>query len=187
MKILVVVDYNDADYNEHVYRDISEETLEKFRPMIEAIKHFVPYPTNLGLEWSNFPYGDYNRKYEMDVYTIYNQFSKKYIDEFIETFLSANYGEYGFHSIVEISNIVTDEVYYKELPYKERYDIAMTNPVVKSYFADIAAAKEKWATLCNCATWEVDSVPFYQMSEEAYAAYEEYNNVWRKYRSDLTD
>ena len=44
MKILVITDCNDANYIEHLYRDITEETLEKFMPLINAIADAKPYP-----------------------------------------------------------------------------------------------------------------------------------------------
>lgn len=40
--IRVVVDTNDADYSECV-TEISNEDLEKIKPLIEAIKNFEPY------------------------------------------------------------------------------------------------------------------------------------------------
>ena len=90
MKILVITDCNDADYVEHLYRDITEETLEKFMPLIKAIADAKPYPYKLGIAIHNFPVGDYVRTdlYEKTVYEMYNQFSKEYIDEFIDTFIA---------------------------------------------------------------------------------------------------
>lgn len=189
MKILVVTDYNDADYIEHLYRDITEETLAKFMPLIKAIADYKPYPAKLGLVWHNFPLGDCLRKdlCEKSVYEIYNQFSEEYIDEFIDTFLSHNQDEYGMHTIVEITNVVTDEVYLKELPWDEQYKLGMEDPAVKAYIADRDAAELKWANLCGCSVREAHSVPFYKMSKEAFTAYFEYDNIWRKHRPDLTN
>ena len=188
MKILVKTDYNDADYIEHLYRDITEETLEKFMPLIKAIADYKPYPAKLGLVWHNFPLGDYVRKdlCEKTVYEMYNQFSKEYIDEFIDTFLAYNKGKYGFHTIVEISNVVTDEVYLKQLPWAEQHKKGMEDPVIKAYIADREAAAQKWADLCGCSVTEAHSMPFDKMSKDAYAAYLAYDNVWRNYRPDVT-
>lgn len=132
MKILVITDCNDADYVEHLYRDITEETLEKFMPLIKAIADAKPYPYKLGIAIHNFPVGDYVRTdlYEKTVYEMYNQFSKEYIDEFIDTFLAYNKGKYGFHTVVEISNVVTDEVYLKLLPWSEQHKKGMEDPVI---------------------------------------------------------
>lgn len=189
MKILVITDCNDADYIEHLYRDITEETLEKFMPLIKAIADAKPYPYKLGIALHNFPVGDYVRTdlYEKTVYEMYNQFSKEYIDEFIDTFLAYNKGKYGFHTIVEISNVVTDEVYLKQLPWAEQNKKWMEEPVIKAYIADREAAAQKWADLCGCSITEAHSMPFNNMSKEAYAAYLAYDNVWRKYRPDVTD
>ena len=189
MKILVITDCNDANYIEHLYRDITEETLEKFMPLIKAIADAKPYPYKLGIASHNFPVGDFARTdlYEKTVYEMYNQFSKEYIDEFIDTFLTYNKGKYGFHTIVEISNVVTDEVYLKQLPWAEEYKKLMEEPVIKTYIADKEAAGQKWAELCGCSVIEAYSIPFNEMSKEAYAAYLVYDNVWRKYRPDVTD
>ena len=188
MKILVITDCNDANYIEHLYRDITEETLEKFMPLIKVIADAKPYPYKLGIASHNFPVGDYARTdlYEKTVYEMYNQFSKEYIDEFIDTFLAYNNGKYGFHTIVEISNVVTDEVYLKQLPWAEEYKKLMEEPVIKAYIADKEAAGQKWAELCGCSVIEAYSIPFNEMSKEAYAAYLVYDNVWRKYRPDVT-
>ena len=189
MKILVITDCNDADYVEHLYRDITEETLEKFMPLIKAIADAKPYPYKLGIALHNFPVGDYVRTdlYEKTVYEMYNQFSKEYIDEFIDTFLAYNKGKYGFHTVVEISNVVTDEVYLKQLPWTEQNKKWMEDPVIKAYIADREVAGQKWADLCGCSVTEAHSMPFNEMSKEAYAAYLAYDNVWRKYRPDVTD
>lgn len=188
MKILVITDCNDADYVEHLYRDITEETLEKFMPLINAIADAKPYPYKLGIAIHNFPLGDVRTDlYEKTVYEMYNQFSKEYIDEFIDTFLAYNKGKYGFHTVVEISNVVTDEVYLKLLPWTEQRKKGMEDPVIKAYIADREAAAQKWADLCGCSVTEAHSMPFNKMSKEAYAAYLAYDNVWRKYRPDVTD
>ena len=189
MKILVITDCNDANYIEHLYRDITEETLEKFMPLIKAIADAKPYPYKLGIASHNFPVGDYARTdlYEKTVYEMYNQFSKEYIDEFIDTFLAYNKGKYSFHTIVEISNVITDEVYLKQLPWAEQNKKWMEDPVIKAYIADREAAAQKWADLCGCSVTEAHSMLFNKMSKEAYAAYLAYDNVWRKYRPDVTD
>ena len=188
MKILVITDCNDADYIEHLYRDITEETLEKFMPLIKAIADAKPYPYKLGIAIHNFPLCDVRTDlYEKTVYEMYNQFSKEYIDEFIDTFLSHNQDEYGMHTIVEITNVVTDEVYLKLLPRVEQHKKGMEDPIIKAYIADREAAAQKWAELCGCSVTEAHSIPFNKMSKEAYAAYVRYKNVWRNYRPDLND
>ena len=188
MKILVITDCNDADYIEHLYRDITEETLEKFMPLIKAIADAKPYPYKLGIAIHNFPLCDVRTDlYEKTVYEMYNQFSKEYIDEFIDTFLSHNQDEYGMHTIVEITNVVTDEVYLKLLPWVEQHKKGMEDPIIKAYIADREAAAQKWAELCGCSVTEAHSMSFSKMSKEAYAAYLAYDNVWRKYRPGVTD
>ena len=64
--VYVVVDTNDADYVGKIV-EISEETLEHFKPLIEKIKNFKPYVgfSKYGSKFThycNFPYGDCLRK-----------------------------------------------------------------------------------------------------------------------------
>ena len=41
-KLLIVADYNDADYSKDVIK-IEDDVFEKFRPMLDAINNFKPY------------------------------------------------------------------------------------------------------------------------------------------------
>lgn len=180
IKIKVITDYNDGDYITHVY-SVSKETLEKFIPLMECIQNFEPYPYKLGIVYSNFYLGELCRK-ELGVktpYESYSQFNKKFIDEFINVFLSNNQSEYGIHTIVEISDIVNDVCYIKS-EYPEKYQ--RTNDNIKNFLKEKENVKQEWADLCGCSINEVCSFKFSDMSEEAYSKYLEYDNLWRKYR-----
>lgn len=61
--IKIVADTNDADYVTEI-TEISDKTLEKIKPLIEAIKNFEPYngKSESGLDWAhshNYPCGEY--------------------------------------------------------------------------------------------------------------------------------
>ena len=189
MKIFVKTDWNDADYIEHIY-DIDDNILNKFLPLIKAVSEFIPYITALGIDVGNhnFPLGNCVRTdlYGKTVYQIYNQFTKEYIDEFIRVFLACNQDSFGMHTICEISNAVTGEIYLKLEPYNVRMEKALNNPVIKAYMAESQQLGDSRTKLCGCKTiGQAGSVQFDKMTPEALAAYHKYKNCWRNYRSDL--
>ncbi len=96
----------DHDYTE--ISDITEEDLDRFRPLIKAVAEFTEYTTvhEGGMNWthsSNFPYGEACRKDlgEKTIGEIYPDFDEDLIQEFIEEYLNCS-NEYGFHSITRI-------------------------------------------------------------------------------------
>lgn len=104
--IEIKVDTNDADYVSEV-STITEEDLEKIKPLIEAIQNFKPYTTPN--DWSekgtehraNFPVGECCREDmgEKPANELYEEFTQEVFDIF--------YGlcpmvEYGFHDIESI-------------------------------------------------------------------------------------
>lgn len=184
MKIKVVTDYNDGDYITHIY-NITEEVFNKFLPLIKAIDNFEPYPYMLGIEQCNFMMGelcDISRG-NKTIYTTYSNFDESFIDEFVDTFLQYNQSEYGIHTIVEISNVITDEIYLKS-EYPEKYE--RTNDNVKAFLAAQKTLRQEWADLCGCPVEKVSSFKFADMSKEAYAKYNEYRSLWKTFRNDLT-
>lgn len=108
-KFYVQVDTNDADYIGQLV-DVEDDKVEKFMPLIEKINNFKPYTevADSGTTWnhtSNFPIGeccryDLGEKDPMELYDI----TEEELEEFIETF-NLYGGEYGFHIIVEITEI----------------------------------------------------------------------------------
>jgi hypothetical protein len=103
LEITVVVDSNDGDYMSAI-NEISEETLDKLRPLITAIKNFECYTTNhRGLKWthySNFATGECCRTDlgELPVEELYADYA-----DVIELFMDyCPWGEWGFHTIERI-------------------------------------------------------------------------------------
>jgi hypothetical protein len=105
----VEVDTNDADYIGKLV-SVSDEKVEKWKPLIEKINNFKPYKgtADSGTTWnhsSNFPVGECCRYDlgEMDPCELYD-ITEDELDEFIETFELYG-GEYGFHTITQIVEI----------------------------------------------------------------------------------
>lgn len=105
----VEVDTNDADYVGKLV-NVSDEKVEKWMPLIEKIKNFKPYTgtSESGSTWnhtSNFPVGecyrdDLGEKDPCELYDI----TPEELEEFTDTFELYG-GEYGFHTITEITEI----------------------------------------------------------------------------------
>lgn len=106
--IEIKVDTNDADYLTQ-NSVITEEELNKIRPLIEAIKNFEPYKSKstgqYKLDWThghNYPHGEYAPRFDLGEKTpqqIYPEISDEIHDLFQEY---CPYGEHGFHSIESI-------------------------------------------------------------------------------------
>ena len=99
-EITIVVDTNDGDYNTSI-NCISEENLEKIRPLITAIKNFKPYKNKGRTHNHNFPYGEMCREDlgEESFEEIYSEFSE---EMWIFEDLIPYGGEWGFHTITSI-------------------------------------------------------------------------------------
>lgn len=92
--IIIEADMNDGDYVEK-HSPISDENLEKFMPLIEAIKKEGSY------NWQSSEYEDYPPE------EMYKEFGSELIEEFQQY---VPRGEYGIHTIEEITvYTVTDE------------------------------------------------------------------------------
>ncbi len=103
-EITITVDTNDGDYNTETNK-ITEEELNKIRPLITSIKNFKPYKVKAkGINWThshNYPYGECLRedlkekspeelyKYDESIHCLF------------ENLLPGS--EYGFHSIESIT------------------------------------------------------------------------------------
>ena len=103
-EIVITVDTNDADYITEV-SEISQEDLERIRPLIEAIKNFEPYQAQtkgkLGYRHDhNYPCGDVLREDlgEKEPEEIYD-FDEDIFDIFEDLLPSS---QYGFHTITSI-------------------------------------------------------------------------------------
>lgn len=105
----VKVDTNDGDYIGKLV-DVEDEDVKKWMPLIEKIKNFKPYSvvSKHGMVWEhrhNFPFGECCRYDlgEKDPCELYN-ISEEEMEAFQEAFWLWG-GEYGFHTITEISEI----------------------------------------------------------------------------------
>ena len=105
LEITITVDTNDADYNTSV-NEISEEDLEKIKPLIAAIRKFKPYTHKFknGHDWPhrhNYPFGDACREDlgEKPPTELYD-FSEEIFEIFEELF---PHTEDGFHTIDSIT------------------------------------------------------------------------------------
>ena len=106
--VFVKVDTNDADYVGKIV-EVSEETLEHFKPLIQKIKDFKPYTANGWLHDHNFPYGeclreDLGEKHPMELYNLTEEEYEYFVDSF------RLYGEeWGFHTINKIQEVTLGE------------------------------------------------------------------------------
>lgn len=114
-KLLIVADYNDADYVQDVVK-VEDSVFEKFLPFMKAINNFEPYVRRSSFggvcehNWIS-PREDLGEK---NIYETYPQFTHDYINEFINIFtsgLNVPYDDGHCHTIIEISDVVTDEKY----------------------------------------------------------------------------
>lgn len=117
-KVLIIkVDTNDADYIEDSI-DISDETLNHIKPVIEAIKQFKPYKGKAddGYEsthrhnWPNGEYGfreDLGEKSPQELYVETGLCTQEQLEDFDEM---VPYHEHGFHTIesIHLLEIVDD-------------------------------------------------------------------------------
>ena len=109
MFLLIKADTNDADY---IYskEEITPEEVDQIRPMVEAIKNFKPYTTNIdGHNWThdhNFPIDDCLRE---DLGEISAEELYKNIPGF-EIFSDLiPHTEYGIHTIESIETVYEGE------------------------------------------------------------------------------
>lgn len=102
--IKITADTNDADYVTEI-SEITEEDLDKIKPLIAAIKRFKPYTTKSnGLSWShhhNYPFGeglreDLGEKPPQEVYKGFDEEVFQIFEDLIPC------SEHGIHTIVSI-------------------------------------------------------------------------------------
>ena len=98
MKLILVVkaDMNDADYVEES-SEITEEELEKFKPLIAAIKANKGYHN-----WETSEYGDEPPE------DMYPEFDSRLLEKFGDR---VPYGQYGVHTIesIKLLRVVSEE------------------------------------------------------------------------------
>ena len=113
LKLIVIVDQNDGDWNTQV-SDITEKQLEELLPVFAAIKAFEPYKGD-DVAWQhlhnhNWPMGEYAPR-EKPPEKIYEGVLTEDQCEMFNEFCP--FGEYGFHSIekIEVLKISEETVY----------------------------------------------------------------------------
>lgn len=110
MKYLYIqVDTRDADYVAELHK-IDEETLDKFLPLIEAIKQFKPYEGGGNIHEYNWPWGEHRPRTDRG-----EKFPKDIYSE-IDPDIVSWFGEYvpmDSHTITEIAILEVSD--YKRL------------------------------------------------------------------------
>lgn len=178
-KLLIVADYNDADYSKDLVT-VDEETFQKFLPLMQAINNFNPYVARHeygGIVDNNWECVRQDLG-EKTLYETYSQFTLEYIDEFQDIFMSglnnpeAEYGS-AFHTIITIQDVVTDEYYVN---WRQDYDhiCLKYDDKVNGYL------KEKEELYSQCPG--IGSIPFNRMTKEQKELLDKIHNLWRKYQ-----
>lgn len=185
MKLLLVADYNDADYIEHVV-EITEEEFNKFKPLIDAIENFQPYIRHSrfgGIDHHNW---ESNRQDlgDLTLYEKYNQFSEDYIDEFIDVFFDGMTNPVedvfedsitGFHTIVKLENLKTDEIYI-ESNYQK-----MCDRCSEKCLAYMEERKRIYSYCRPSDNKPLNSIPFNEMTKEEKEMIDSLHTLWTKY------
>lgn len=179
-KLLIVADYNDADYVKDVVR-VEDSVFEKFLPFMKAINNFEPYVRRSRIggicerNWisSRKCYGEKN------IYEMYPQFNHDYIDEFINIFtsgLNVPYDDWHCHTIIEISDMVTDEKYvdWDWKACEKRY-----SPKVKEY---LEKRNEIYSYKRPSDGKPLTSIPFEEMNDYEKELIHKLNTLWKDYQ-----
>ncbi len=100
-EIKITADHNDADYIAET-NDIDMKTIEKFLPLIDAIKNYSGVGARDHYNWNNC----WDRRNESSYFLkAYSQFREDLLNEFNECYVPGD--EYGVHTI-------TDIIYYEK-------------------------------------------------------------------------
>lgn len=184
-KLLIIGDYNDGDYIKDVIR-VEDDVFEKFRPMMEAINNFEPYVCRdkySGICTHNWisPREDLGEK---NIYETYSQFSKEYIEEFIRIFTDGLYSfedECPCHTIIEISDVVTDEKY---VDWNQNYESIQKrySPKVKEFIQKRSEILEQIHQYTRPDGRCLDDVPFAEMTDSEKNLFEKADNLWKDYQ-----
>ena len=181
-KLLIIADYNDADYVKDVIC-VEDNVFKKFLPFLSAINNFEPYVcrSNFGGICEHNWISSRENLGEKNIYETYPQFSKEYIDEFIEVFTSGlclPYDDGECHTIVEISDVVTDEKYvdWKQdiESCKKRY-----NSKVREY---LKRRKEIYSYRRSSDGKLLGDIPYNEMDDYENKLLSELHNLWKYYQ-----
>lgn len=181
-KLLIVADYNDADYVKDVI-SIEDDTFEKFLPLLNAINNFEPYVcrNEFGHICEHNWISSREDLGEKNIYETYPQFSKEYIDEFIEVFTSGLYLPYDdcvCHTIIEISDIVTDEKY---VDWKQ--DIESRKKRRNSKVREYLERRSKIYSYRRSSDGKLlCDIPYKEMDDYENKLLSELHNLWKYYQ-----
>ena len=181
-KLLIVGDYNDADYVKDVVK-VEDSVFEKFLPFMKAINNFEPYVrrSSFGGICEHNWISSREDLGEKNIYETYPQFTPEYIDEFIDIFTSGLhtlYDDCECHTIVEISDVVTDEKYVDwEEDWKsceKRY-----SPKVKEYLEKRA---ELYSYKRPSDGKPLNSIPYAEMNDYENELIHKLDTLWKDYQ-----
>lgn len=181
-KLLIVADYNDADYVKDIV-NVEDSVFEKFLPFMKAINNFEPYVRHhrIGGICEHNWISSREDIGEKNIYEAYPQFNHDYIDEFISIFtsgLNVPYDDWHCHTIIEISDIVTDEKYVDwEQDWKsceKRY-----SPKVKEY---LKKRKELYSYKRPSDGKPINCIPFTEMNDYENELIYKLNTLWKDYQ-----
>ncbi len=181
-RLFVTVDFNGY----HLHNDgvvwIYDDIFDKFKPLIDAINSFVPYIARN--EYGGVCYCNWEAARpdmgEISEYEKYNQFSKRYINEFKKVFLDCiRKPEYycidAFHRIIELKDADTGELYIdgRFETVKERKPQICTD-----YERELT---ELYSYKRNSDGKSLMSIPFDEMTIEENELLDKTHNLWKKY------
>jgi len=121
MLLVVRGDYNDADFVTKI-TPITQEELDKFLPLIEALKKFKPYTGMTDrapfkpMEWNhkhNWPKGEYGCRQDLGEKTLkelYGELAEEFDDEYVPH--GGDSAGFSLHTIVEIFVVKLDKKLY---------------------------------------------------------------------------
>ena len=181
-KLLIIGDWNDGDYVKDIVK-VEDDIFEKFLPFMKAINNFEPYVCrhrNGGIcehNWISHR-EDLGQK---NIYETYPQFAPEYIDEFKEIFTSGLYIPYddcSCHTIVEISDVITDEKY---VDWKQNWQACEKrySPKVKEY---LKKREELYSYKRPSDGKPLNCIPFAEMNDYENSLIEKLDNLWRDYQ-----
>lgn len=181
-KLLIVADYNDADYVKDVVK-VEDSVFEKFLPLMKAINNFEPYVrrSSFGGVCEHNWISSREDLGEKNIYETYPQFTPEYIDEFIDIFTSGlhtPYDDCNCHTIVEISDVVTDEKY---VDWKQDWGACEKrhSPKVKEYLEKII---EIYSYKRPSDGKPLNSIPFGEMNDYENELIHKLDTLWKNYQ-----
>lgn len=177
-KIHTKVDTNDADYVSSIVK-VEDDVFEKFLPLIKAINNFKPYVTKWGVVDHNFEVGECIRTDlgEKTPDELYPEFSPEFIEEFRDTFEIYGDPDFGFHTLVLMEDVVSDEILidgsYETMKAKEDAD-----PKIQKYNEEMTELRSKTSSTGQ----NICSTPFSEMNDEDKKILNKIKTLWIKYQ-----